>query len=57
VVSPPVRSLEDSIPPTALLPDPCSAAELANPTGQPIVSSVLGDANQTPALVASLLRG
>jgi hypothetical protein len=57
VVSPPLRSLEDSIPPTTLLRDPTSAAELANATSQQITSSVLGNANQTAALVASLLRG
>ena len=57
VVSPPLRSLEDSIPPTTLLRDPTSVAELANATSQQITSSVLGNANQTAALVASLLRG
>ena len=53
----PLRSLEDSLPPTALLRDPNSAAELASATSQQITSSVLGNANQTAALVASLLRG
>ena len=57
VVSPPLRSLEDSIPPTTLLRDPTSVAELANATSQQITSSVLGNANQAAALVASLLRG
>ena len=57
VVSPPLRSLEDSIPPTTLLRDPTQVAELANATSQQITSSVLGNANQTAALVASLLRG
>ncbi|MCX6603211.1 MAG: hypothetical protein NTV52_06425 [Acidobacteria bacterium] len=57
VVSPPLRSLEDSIPPTTLLRDPTSVAELANATSQQITSSVLGNSNQTAALVASLLRG
>ncbi len=56
-VSPPLRSLEETVPPTALLRDPTSVAELANSTSQQITSSVLGNANQTAALVASLLRG
>ena len=56
-LSTPLRSLEDSLPPTALLRDPNSAAELASATSQQITSSVLGNANQTAALVASLLRG
>jgi len=56
-LSPPLRSLEETVPPTALLRDPTSVAELANSTSQQITSSVLGNANQTAALVASLLRG
>ena len=56
-LSTPLRSLEDALPPTALLRDPNSAAELASATSQQITSSVLGNANQTAALVASLLRG
>ena len=56
-LSPPLRSLEDALPQTALLRDPTSVAELANATGQQITSSILGNANQTAALVASLLRG
>ena len=57
VLSPPLRSLEDSLPQTALLRNPNSVAELAQATSQQITSSVLGNANHTAALVASLLRG
>ena len=56
-LSPPLRSLEEAVPPTAILRDPTSVAELAHATSRQITSSVLGNANQTAALVASLLRG